>query len=156
MVSTKGETYRSYKNQKLYEPYLDQLDRKLRRTLTKFRVSDHKLMIEEGRHKTPQIARENRFCKFCKTEVEDEQHMLIDCTLYGNRTRWFREITNNCPNFSTLNSHQKFVYLMSQGNEQLTNEIAKKIAEWQELRALIFDNFVDPSGAAPKHIAFEP
>ena len=82
--------------------------------------------------------------------------MLIDCTLYGNRTRWFREITDNCPNFSTLNSHQKFVYLMSQGNEQLTNEIAKKIAEWQELRALIFDNFLDPSGAAPEHIAFEP
>ena len=113
-------------------------------------------MIEEGRHKTPQIARENRWCKFCRPEVEDEQHMLINCKLYGNRTLWFSEITEKYPNFSTLDSRQRFVYLMSQGNDQLTKETAEKIVEWQELRELIFSNFLDPSGTAPEHIAFEP
>ena len=45
---------------------------------------------------------------------------------------------------------------MSQGNDQLTKETAEKIVEWQELRELIFSNFLDPSGTAPEHIVFEP
>ena len=93
--------------------------------MTKFRLSDHKLMIEEGRHCRPKIPRENRFCKFCNTLVEDEQHMLIDCKLYGNRAKWFDKIIEKCPNFSTLNSHQKFIFLMSQQDEQLVKETAE-------------------------------
>ena len=100
-------------------------------------------MIEEGRHFRPQIPRERRWCKHCKTEVEDEQHMLIDCKLYGNRPQWFNRISEKCPNFTTLNSHQKFVYLMTQGDEQLVKETAEKIEEWLDLRDLIYTNFVD-------------
>ena len=73
--SIKGQTYKGFKNQKHYEPFLDQLSRRLRRVLLKFRLSDHKLMIEEGRHFRPKIPRENRWCKFCETVVEDEQHV---------------------------------------------------------------------------------
>ena len=51
--SIKGQTYKNFKSQKKYEPFLDQLSRKLRRVLLKFRLSDHKLMIEEGRHFRP-------------------------------------------------------------------------------------------------------
>ena len=140
-ASIKGETYRGFKTQKEYEPYLDQLSRKLRRVMTKFRLSDHKLMIEEGRHCRPKIPRENRFCKFCNTMVEDEQHMLIDCKLYGNRAKWFDKIIEKCPNFSTLNSHQKFIFLMSQQDEQLVKETAEKISQWLSLRDLIFTYF---------------
>ena len=140
-LSVKGETYRAFKNRKHYEPFLDQLGRNLRRTLLKFRLSDHKLMIEEGRHARPKIPRENRWCKFCQTVVEDEQHMLIDCKLYGNRAKWFDKIKEKCPNFSSLNSHQKFIFLMSQEDEELVKETAEKIAEWLKLRELLFDNF---------------
>ena len=142
-ISTKGETYRRFKDQKQYEPFLDYLTRKSRRTLVKIRLSDHKLMIEEGRHFRPQIPRERRWCKHCKTEVEDEQHMLIDCKLYGNRTQWFNIISEKCPNFTLLNSHQKFIYLMTQGDEQLVKETAEKIGDWLDLRDLIYTNFVD-------------
>ena len=100
-------------------------------------------MIEEGRHFTPKIPRDRRWCKYCKTEVENEQHMLIDCPLYGNRSIWFEQISEKCPNFTTLNSHQKFVYLMSQGDEQLVRETAEKITEWLALRDLIYNNFFD-------------
>ena len=141
--STKGETYRSFKTRKHYEPFLDYLSGKHRRTLLKFRVSDHKLMIEEGRHFRPKIPRENRWCKYCKTEVENEQHMLIDCKLYGNRDQWFNQISQNCPNFATLNSHQKFVYLMTQEDEHLVRETAEKITSWLDLRELIHTNFTD-------------
>ena len=98
-------------------------------------------MIEEGRHFRPRIPRENRWCKFCATVVEDEQHMLIDCKLYGNRQNWFDKITEKCPNFSSLNSHQKFIFLMTQEDEQLTKETAEKISEWLELRDLLYTNF---------------
>ena len=139
--SIKGETYRSFKDTKQYEPFLDQLDRKLRRVFLKFRLSDHKLMVEERRHFKPMILRDNRWCKYCKTEVENEQHMLIDCKLYGSRTRWFDKISEKCPNFTTLNSHQKFIFLMTQGDEQLIKETAEKISEWFDIRDLIFTHF---------------
>ena len=113
----------------------------MRRVLLKFRLSDHKLMIEEGRHFRPKIPRENRWCKFCETTVEDEQHMLIDCKLYGNRQKWFESISEKCPNFSSLNNHQKFIFLMSQEDEQLTKETAEKISEWFDLRELIITHF---------------
>ena len=140
-ASIKGETYRGFKNQKQYEPFLDYLSRKHRRVLLKFRLSDHKLMIEEGRHLRPTIPRENRWCKFCKTAVESEQHMLIDCELYGNRSPWFEKIFEKYPNFNVLNSHQKFIFLMSQEDEQLTKETAEIISEWFNLRELIFSTF---------------
>ena len=69
--------------------------------------------------------------------------MLIDCKLYGNRTQWFDVISEKCPNFTSLNSHQKFIYLMTQGDEQLVKETAEKIGDWLDLRDLIYTNFVD-------------
>ena len=137
--STKGETYKSFKDNRKYEKYLDQLPRTTRRTFVKFRVSDHKLMIEEGRHK--RIPRENRFCKFCVTEVENEEHMLIDCKLYGKRPLWFSKIAEKYPNFSNLNSHQKFVFLMSQEDDELVQNVAQNIKQWLDLRELIFTHF---------------
>ena len=154
--SKKGETYRGFKTQMHYEPLLDILSRKERRTMLKFRVSDHKLMIEVGRHKIPQIPRENRWCQFCETQVEDEQHMLTECTLYGSRTQWFNKIAEKCPNFNTLDNHQRFIFLMSQEDQELIRETAKKIAEWQDLRELITTNFLDPNIKAPEQIPFGP
>ena len=63
--------------------------------------------------------------------------------MYGNRDEWFNRISQNCPNFSTLNSHQKFVYLMTQEDEHLVREIAEKITSWFDLRELIHTNFTD-------------
>ena len=48
------------------------------KTFIKFRVSDHKLFIEEGRRKRPIIPRNERICKTCN-KIEDESHFLIDC-----------------------------------------------------------------------------
>ena len=61
--------------------------------LTLFDYLIHKLMIEEGRHYRPKTSRENRFCKICKETVEDEQHMLTNCKLYGQRHNWFNKIS---------------------------------------------------------------
>ena len=140
-ASVKGETYRSFKDQLHYEPILKVLDRKHRRVMMKFRMSDHKLMIEEGRHYRPKIPRENRLCKICNDEVEDEQHMLINCKLYGQRNKWFTEIGEKIPNFNNLNYHQKFIFLMTQEDNQLIKETAKKNSSWLDLREKIITYF---------------
>ena len=67
--------------------------------------------------------------------------MLVDCKLYGDRQKWFEKITEKCPNFSSLNSHQRFIFLMTQEDEQLIKETAEKISEWLDLRNLIYTNF---------------
>ena len=56
--STKGETYRQFKDKMAFEKYLELPDRKERVSLTKLRVSDHKLGIEEGRRCTPKVPRD--------------------------------------------------------------------------------------------------
>ena len=56
---------------------------KHRKMLTKFRCSDHNLMIETGRHK--QLKIEERICKSCHLrKIEDEIHFLLECPTYDN------------------------------------------------------------------------
>ena len=84
MESRKGQTYRSLKDYMRYEPYFDNINRKELTAFLILRVSEHKLMIEEGRRMKPKIPRENRLCKFCKTKmivdkIETEEHFLTEC-----------------------------------------------------------------------------
>ena len=54
-----------------------------RSTITKLRISCHKLRIESGRHN--HSALEQRICQFCSLgKVEDEVHYTMDCPLYGS------------------------------------------------------------------------
>ena len=142
--SSKGECYRSFKDKMKLEPYLDKLSRAKRVTLTKMRISDHKLMIEEGRRTTPQIPREHRTCKICRQQIESEYHFLMECTLYGSRQSFFNEVSISVPQFQTLNSRQKFLFLMTQEDEQITDQLATLIQKWLSLRNLILTYFFQP------------
>lgn len=55
------------------------ISKDLRRMLTKLRISAHSLAIETGRYGTTKIPADQRFCKFCPTNVEDEVHFLFQC-----------------------------------------------------------------------------
>ena len=57
-------------------------DYKLRRILSKFRLSNHVLEIEKGRHRN--MKRHERLCPFCKNNEESEIHFLIQCPIYAN------------------------------------------------------------------------
>ena len=103
------------------------------KALTKLGLSDHKLMIEEGRRKRPIIPREERICKTCN-KIEDEIHFLINCDK-DDRTDKFKIIINEVPCFEDMpDSKTKFIYLMSQENKNLTNLIAQCIHTWFEIR----------------------
>ena len=127
-----------------FEPYLKLLNRKQRVSLTKLRVSDHKLMIEEGRRKKPRIPRELRTCNMCPNKIEDETHFLTNCPLYGSRSKLFQEFEALYPSFHTLSDDQKFIYLMSQEDPDISSSLAKAIIEWQSLKVFLDTYFFQP------------
>ena len=78
------------------EPYLQTItDFHLRKIVTKFRCSDHRLEIEIGRHNN--IPRENRMCKVCSTDIENEMHFLCICPKYkALRTQYLGKEILDC------------------------------------------------------------
>ena len=51
--------------------------------MAEIRVSAHNLEIERGRKNKPKSVPANeRFCRNCKTMVEDEVHFISDCPIY--------------------------------------------------------------------------
>ena len=75
----KLRTFRKFKTIENYkcEDYLCQVTNiRHRITLTKLRLSDHKLAIETGRYVRPYKKPEERICPICKKDVEDEIHFL--------------------------------------------------------------------------------
>ena len=77
-LSNKYLFFRTINNNFSIPPYLDVLPFKLRITLTKFRLSNHKLPIERGRWNNTEIA--DRVCPFCISPVlGDEHHFLFVC-----------------------------------------------------------------------------
>ena len=87
--NSKMRFYKLIKKSFEKEPYLDIIkDFNLRRTISKFRCSDHILEIEVGRHNN--IKLEERVCKLCNGGVESEMHFLKDCPKYTHlRSRYF-------------------------------------------------------------------
>ena len=98
----KLRTYRHFKTEYSYEPYLDIIkSRTIRSTYARFRLSNHQLMIEKGRHLG--LPSEKRLCPFGCNEVEDEFHFFAKCTLNHNiRSKFTNEVfdTNHSISFS--------------------------------------------------------
>jgi hypothetical protein len=78
----KLSTYLTVKNNFGFEKYVDKIKNfEQRRTLTRSRISVHKLAVETGRHKG--IPRHDRICTRCTNNtVEDERHFLFSCNYH--------------------------------------------------------------------------
>ena len=74
-------TYRIFKTKFGFEKYLrDISDFGLRRSLTKYRLSDHNLRVEIGRKCKPHLPLNERICLRCDSNViDDEFHFLFTC-----------------------------------------------------------------------------
>ena len=78
---SKLRTYALFKKNIGIESYLVEIrNPETRSAITKFRLSNHCLMIETGRYTN--IPKESRFCPFCENLPETESHFLIDCPTY--------------------------------------------------------------------------
>ena len=109
----KLRTYSLIKSYIGYENYLSNVHNvKSRQRLTKFRLSNHDLMIEVGRYK--KIPKSERFCPFFPSYVENEIHFLINCRTYNeNRKTLFDSALKLKPNVSACTAQNKFTFLLS-------------------------------------------
>ena len=127
--SQKLEFYRSFKNEYASSSYLE-LTRRVsdRRTLTKLRISNHKLMIELGRYNdTP---RDNRLCPVCDcNQTEDEIHFLFYCSRYATtRDNSYKKIQPFIQNVSRLPVSDLILELMNSSNFFVNMQLIKFIS----------------------------
>ena len=130
-------TYNLFKIDFKPEPYLNMIKKsKYNIAFSRFRAGSHTLEIERGRYNNPRTPIEHRLCTICQ-EVEDEKHFLISCKLYQcERRNLFNKIGNLYPYFICFSELEKFVFLMSNGDEQALAWTAKFIHDSMHQRAL--------------------
>ena len=129
--SGKASSFNKFKTNIALEPHLDlHLNLKYKIAIPRFRLSNHTLMIEKGRHKPIKIDKKERKCYFCKNKIENEEHFMIECPLY---TPFRRVLENICsemyPRYKNLTGEQKFIFLMSNENENIIRKLGKYISE---------------------------
>ena len=131
--NSKLKTYSSLKNKIGMEKYLmDITNINHRVAMTKLRLSNHPLHIETGRH--VKIERNQRFCPFCPTLIEDEIHFLVQCPTYKElRDKLLTNTSHSNKNFS---NRDKFLAILKQDK---LNTTAKFIFEAFELRKTTMD-----------------
>ena len=80
--STRARTFINITSFK-YQPYLDIINvKKFQTSLSRLRMSSHRLEVETGRWTRPEKTLfENRKCKFCN-KLEDEYHFVLQCELH--------------------------------------------------------------------------
>ena len=110
---SKLRTYALFKTESGREKYLIEIKNVTIRTqLTKFRLSDHNLMIEKGRHSGLHVSL--RCCPFCQDKVENEIHFLIKCPMYDVlRKACLDTLFEEDDGFYDIPEMEKFVSLMS-------------------------------------------
>ena len=100
--------------------------------VTKFRLSNHRLMIEVGRHN--KIPRDRRFCPFCPDLIEDEKHFLFTCPTYTHlRRRFLDPASNSIRSFQYLPHDAKLQALLS----IMESDTCKFIASSMDLRTFL-------------------
>ena len=110
---SKLRTYALVKKTVGMEEYLTQIKNiSIRTQLSKFRLSNHVLAIEVGRHQG--VHSSMRYCTFCDEVVECEIHFLINCPIYNHlRAPVFEEVISAHPTFTYLSNKEKFITVMT-------------------------------------------
>ena len=110
---SKLRTYSIIKKEIGLEKYLSQITAIHNRiALTKFRLSNHSLMIEKGRHL--RINKNKRFCSFCPHEIEDELHFLLSCETFKlHRRKLFENVNTRNDGFLRYDQRTKFTSLLT-------------------------------------------
>ena len=84
-----------------------------KKTINKFRLGNHRLRIETGRHTIPKTPENLRICLFCDlNEVEHELHFILHCHLYSNlRSKFLEDIVRKYPPFNDFDDNSKIIFL---------------------------------------------
>ena len=97
-MSSKGRSYKLFKENLECEPYLKILSKSSYIPLIKFRTANHKLPVEIGRWEN--IPHAERKCTLCnKNDIGDEFHYLLVCPYFATeRTRLLKTYFFQRPN----------------------------------------------------------
>ena len=133
---SKLRTYGLLKRQKGIEKYLFVIvNPNIRKTLTKFRLSNHTLNIEKGRHQN--LKEHQRVCPFCPNTIETEIHFLLDCPSYSTpRQNMIQKTIQQKPSFLFYTPQQKFQYLLAEENTQFVSKFVHNFFEIREFLLL--------------------
>ena len=101
-----------YKRELCPELYLlINFPRRVKIALAKFRICNHELYIEKGRHNN--VPCNERFCKLCVSInsfcIEDEYHVLLECPFYKELRNLYidlRHLPVNMYTFTTIMSSE--------------------------------------------------
>ena len=126
--------YRKYKKDFKQEDYFSYNSNFAQRcNLTKLRISAHSLAIEKGRYQGLTI--EQRTCRSCPTEIEDEKHFLLHCPMYNDiRNDLCSQIESVNPHFNNLNENEKLKLLIDPKEKTYFYAILKFLDKAFELR----------------------
>ena len=136
-TTSKLEFYKVFKDEYSTSDYLQQLRNfNERRNLVKFKLCNHKLMIELGRYQTDHISRENRLCPLCKSnQIENETHFLLDCSKYSSQRRTFlNRINELIPNFERNSTSESIKLLMTCNDYHVNKLVMKFISSCMNIR----------------------
>jgi hypothetical protein len=103
-LKPKLSDYRRWKFSLEYEPYLESRDVVGRKALTRLRGCTHELRVETGRWERVTLdsvahrpRRDERWCRQCYRETEDETHFLLRCPLYSSlRDALITQLEKSC------------------------------------------------------------
>ena len=106
--------------------------------MTKFRLSNHRLMIEKGRHQN--LERHDRICPFCNS-IEDEIHFLTKCVTY----RYIRkELLARVEKVSKIRNteymEKKILFKILLEREDIAELVAKYLTKFIEIRDFLMEN----------------
>ncbi len=116
-TQSKLQSYLTLKREYTLANYLSTIKcPKLRKMLTTYRLSEHSLAIEKGRHRQSWLPQEERLCSQCdRGQVETEVHFLTSCPKYNTlRQKYFANISQIYPEFESLSDTQKLPYLLGE------------------------------------------
>ena len=138
--NSKLRTYNLVKKEIREEPYLKAvINAKDRISLTKFRLSNHKLMIEKGRHLN--IDKSLRKCPFCPL-IEDELHFLVNCKMFAPlREELMQKYVQNTLTgtiFKEMTDQGMLTTLLE--NIEIAPLVAKYLTRSMELREFLIEN----------------
>lgn len=144
----KLDTYFTFKNNFTPEPYLV-IKMEKRKTLAKFRTSNHILRIETGRHervlengKFKVLPRDERICKYCNNiSIESEVHFLLECNAYEHKRKPFIEkLLKQHVNLKKLNNSQLFSWFMINEDLEFINDLCNLIEDLYYIRQNTINN----------------
>ena len=105
--------------------YTNYINDRRRSIITRWRLSNHKLLIEIGRYNLPYIPREERKCIQCNV-LEDEAHAIYFCPAFGLVHQKYIRLLNKYTNVkSFLNPGVQDIYEVSDILSEI-EEILKK------------------------------